>query len=445
MRNHKKILIPCTLILLFSLAYICFTILMPNSVQSMANTDTKIFIASDIHYLSNKLIDNKQQLRSIISNGDGKQVDYIDEIMNAFVREVKLEKPNYVIISGDITLNGEKQSHLDFSNKLKDIEASGTSVLVIPGNHDINNPIASKIVNGKAEKVEPITPKEFENIYSSFGYDEALSKDDNSLSYLYELTPSFWVLMLDSCNYTNNLNLSYPQSNGSISKKTLNWFEQCIDLAERNNSTIAVVSHHNILDHYDAFHDNFTIDNGDDVLELLNKSHVQLALTGHIHHQHIQTMESNNKSFYDIASSSFAVHPHKYGILNYSSIEGLDYSTKPLDIESFAKMQNYNDKNLLNFNNYSKSFLMETSYRYALRSLNKSNEFTKEENETIAKTVAKIRVSYLDSFSNLDFNELINSSEFQLLKSSKSTLMQYYVDLVLNERTKNNDKLHIYF
>lgn len=445
MRNHKKILIPFTLILLFSLAYICFTILMPNSVQSMANTDTKIFIASDIHYLSNKLIDNKQQLRSIISNGDGKQVDYIDEIMNAFVREVKLEKPNYVIISGDITLNGEKQSHLDFSNKLKDIEASGTSVLVIPGNHDINNPIASKIVNGKAEKVEPITPKEFENIYSSFGYDEALSKDDNSLSYLYELTPSFWVLMLDSCNYTNNLNLSYPQSNGSISKKTLNWFEQCIDLAERNNSTIAVVSHHNILDHYDAFHDNFTIDNGDDVLELLNKSHVQLALTGHIHHQHIQTMESNNKSFYDIASSSFAVHPHKYGILNYSSIEGLDYSTKPLDIESFAKMQNYNDKNLLNFNNYSKSFLMETSYRYALRSLNKSNEFTKEENETIAKTVAKIRVSYLDSFSNLDFNELINSSEFQLLKSSKSTLMQYYVDLVLNERTKNNDKLHIYF
>lgn len=445
MRNHKKILIPCTLILLFSLAYICFTILMPNSVQSMANTDTKIFIASDIHYLSNKLIDNKQQLRSIISNGDGKQVDYIDEIMNAFVREVKLEKPNYVIISGDITLNGEKQSHLDFSNKLKDIEASGTSVLVIPGNHDINNPIASKIVNCKAEKVEPITPKEFENIYSSFGYDEALSKDDNSLSYLYELTPSFWVLMLDSCNYTNNLNLSYPQSNGSISKKTLNWFEQCIDLAERNNSTIAVVSHHNILDHYDAFHDNFTIDNGDDVLELLNKSHVQLALTGHIHHQHIQTMESNNKSFYDIASSSFAVHPHKYGILNYSSIEGLDYSTKPLDIESFAKMQNYNDKNLLNFNNYSKSFLMETSYRYALRSLNKSNEFTKEENETIAKTVAKIRVSYLDSFSNLDFNELINSSEFQLLKSSKSTLMQYYVDLVLNERTKNNDKLHIYF
>lgn len=445
MRNHKKILIPFTLILLFSLAYICFTILMPNSVQSMANTDTKIFIASDIHYLSNKLIDNKQQLRSIISNGDGKQVDYIDEIMNAFVREVKLEKPNYVIISGDITLNGEKQSHLDFSNKLKDIEASGTSVLVIPGNHDINNPIASKIVNCKAEKVEPITPKEFENIYSSFGYDEALSKDDNSLSYLYELTPSFWVLMLDSCNYTNNLNLSYPQSNGSISKKTLNWFEQCIDLAERNNSTIAVVSHHNILDHYDAFHDNFTIDNGDDVLELLNKSHVQLALTGHIHHQHIQTMESNNKSFYDIASSSFAVHPHKYGILNYSSIEGLDYSTKSLDIESFSKIQNYNDKNLLNFNNYSKSFLMETSYRYALRSLNKSNEFTKEENETIAKTVAKIRVSYLDSFSNLDFNELINSSEFQLLKSSKSTLMQYYVDLVLNERTKNNDKLHIYF
>ena len=44
-----------------------------------------------------------------------------------------------LILSGDLTNNGEKESHIDIAEKLKEIEKNGTAVYVIPGNHEGEN------------------------------------------------------------------------------------------------------------------------------------------------------------------------------------------------------------------------------------------------------------------------------------------------------------------
>ncbi len=69
-----------------------------------------------------------------MEHGDGKVTNYIWEITDAFVEEVLNERPDAVILSGDLSYNGEKASHIELAEKLSKIEDAGIPVLVIPGN-----------------------------------------------------------------------------------------------------------------------------------------------------------------------------------------------------------------------------------------------------------------------------------------------------------------------
>ncbi len=91
----------------------------------------RILLASDIHYLSRGLTDFGDGFKYKVEHGDGKVVNYIWEITDAFIEAVKKEDPDLVILSGDLTLNGERDSHLDFAKKLKEIEDAGIPVIVI--------------------------------------------------------------------------------------------------------------------------------------------------------------------------------------------------------------------------------------------------------------------------------------------------------------------------
>ena len=85
-----------------------------------------------------------------------------------------------MIISGDLTLEGEKLSHEAFAQKLGKLEDHGIPVYVIPGNHDINNPKAASYKGAEVIPATRTTPEEFATIYRDFGYDEAISRDPAS-------------------------------------------------------------------------------------------------------------------------------------------------------------------------------------------------------------------------------------------------------------------------
>ena len=76
------------------------------------NIPVKIITATDIHYLSPSLTDYGSIFRETINSSDGKVIRYIDEIMSAFADEVISAAPDILILSGDLTFNGEKASHI---------------------------------------------------------------------------------------------------------------------------------------------------------------------------------------------------------------------------------------------------------------------------------------------------------------------------------------------
>ena len=80
-------------------------------------------------------------------------LEYGWEVMDAFLDDMKEEDPDLLILSGDLTLDGEKASHEELAELLEGLSEAGIEVAVIPGNHDINNPDARRYTADGAEKV----------------------------------------------------------------------------------------------------------------------------------------------------------------------------------------------------------------------------------------------------------------------------------------------------
>lgn len=254
---NKILLLSVVLLMVFFTACGSKTELVPAN-----NKGLTIYIASDIHYLDKGLYDSGEAFQKYTENANGRNFLYIDEVVDAFAYEIKNKKPDILIISGDLTNNGEKESHLKLAEKLKKLEdSSNTRVFVIPGNHDIDNPWARSFEDSKQVLADNISPEDFEKIYQDFGYKEAISKDGTTLSYIVAASDDLWLLMLDTNEYSLNREYGVPMTNGVILDETQNWIEKCSMLANENNARIVTVMHHNLLTHSENRYFGYTLDN----------------------------------------------------------------------------------------------------------------------------------------------------------------------------------------
>ena len=350
----------------------------------------QILIASDIHYLSRSLTDFGEGFTFHVEHGDGKLVNYIWEITDAFIEEVIEEKPDLLVLSGDLTLNGEKQSHLEFAQKLAEIEDAGIPVIVIPGNHDINNALAAQFAGAKALGTEPVTPEEFAEIYRDYGYDEAVSRDSASLSYIYQIDDYNRALMLDTCQYE-----PYNQVGGMVRDDTYDWIEEQIEDAWELGMNVIPIGHHNLLDESEVYVEDCTIEHSEQLIDQMDSWDVSLFLSGHLHVQHFMR-EDEDYGIYEIVTSSLATPPCQYGVLRYGDDGSFRYHTKALDMETWAEEQGSEDKNLLNFEEYSKAFLKNVFYNQAQDEFARMENFsglTKRQLEQMANVYAELNAA----------------------------------------------------
>ena len=175
---------------------------------------------------------------------DRKLLKDSEETLQVALQNVKLMKPAFVLVTGDLTKDGEKQCHEKFASSLADLKAAGISSYVVPGNHDVNNPDAARFLpSGEKQNVPTVTPEEFARIYADFGYGSPLYRDPASLSYIAEPTPGLWLLALDSAKYENNAKLKYPETSGAIRPTTHAWIEQHLKEAAEKGVALLVQGH----------------------------------------------------------------------------------------------------------------------------------------------------------------------------------------------------------
>lgn len=156
------------------------------SITGCAKPELTIVHVSDMHYFSPSLIENEDFMWKVAMESDGKDTVQAALIAQAFVDDMIKLKPDAVVVTGDLTLNGEEASHeelRDLLGKLKDI---GIEVYVMTGNHDVNM-TAYRYTNDGVEEVPSFGSQRFEDHWWDFGYGDALSQDRWSNSYIAKL------------------------------------------------------------------------------------------------------------------------------------------------------------------------------------------------------------------------------------------------------------------
>ena len=318
----------------------------------------EIVIASDIHYLAKELTDFGAAFQHMAENEDGKMPAYVWEITDAFLNQVIDRRPQVLILSGDLTLNGEKASQEALAQQLQRVKDAGVPVVVIPGNHDINNPKACSFKGDETIPAEPTSPEQFASIYQEFGYGEAISRDPASLSYTYELTDGTWLLMLDSCQYEDGALVG-----GMIRGGTYQWIDQVMEDAWNQERKVIAVSHHNLLDQSRIYEEDCTIEHSEELERKLDEWGIGLFLSGHLHVQHYKP--SKRYPIDEIVTSALAVSPCQYGVLQFFGPENYYYFTEITDVTDWADKKSNPDRNLQDFNLYADEFLQEIFYNKA--------------------------------------------------------------------------------
>lgn len=397
-----------------------------------------IMLATDIHYFSDSLTDGGPRFQEMVEYGDGKIVTYIDQITDAFLDEVVKQHPDALVLSGDLTLNGEKASHKDLAEKLHRMENHGIPVLVIPGNHDINNHQAARYKGEERLPAEYTTPAEFRQIYRAFGYDEAASEDPNSLSYLYELDENTWLLMIDSCQYS-----PVNKVGGAISEATYEWVEQQLEAAWDAGVEIIPVAHHNLLDESEIYVDECTIEHSEQFIDLLETWDVPLFLSGHLHVQHCKRSE-DNRGIWEMVTASLATPSCKYAILTYRDDRSFLYRTQSLDVEAWAKKNQCTEEDLLNFKQFQTPFLRRVFYNQAIASLNEVPELTDSEREQMAQLYSLLKFHYYQGTA-YQVQELVrNDPAYELWQEDGMATQQgEYFRYILEDGKRDYNRLEV--
>lgn len=342
--------------------------------------DTVIWIASDLHYFSSSLTDHGSLFTEMTEQADGKNTQYIEEIADAFLAEAEKAKPDALILSGDITFNGEKQSHIDLAEKLQKLQDMGIAVLVIPGNHDIANGYARNYFDSRSEWVDSVSSEEFADIYKNLGRKDAVSADPNSYSYLYDVNDQISVLFLDA---------NTEENPGLISEQTMAWAQEQLARCNAEGKTVFSVTHQNVMTQNMMIADGYVIKNQTSVKLMLMEHGVTLNMSGHIHAQHY----AYNARFYDIASGSLAIAPHQYGVLTIDADSNATYQTQRTDVSEWAQNHGLGDT-FADFAEESQDFFDANSRR-------KSEEY-----------VASLPLSDTEKQSMVDFAVQMNSDFF---------------------------------
>ena len=398
----------------------------------------KIVLATDLHYLAAELSDGGEKFHEQAQLSEGQMVPYVWEILDAFIEDVLDQDPDLLILSGDLSLNGEKVSHLELAKRLQEIENEGIPILVIPGNHDINNPQAKGFSGAESYSVEWTSPEDFREIYGEFGYDEAFSEEEDTLSYLYELDESTWVMMLDSCQYE-----TVCQVGGMIHDSTYDWMEPYLEQAWEEDIRILPVSHHNLLEQSkvsDLFVDDCTLEHDEKFIEMLEENLVPLYLSGHLHVQHFAQSEGG---ITEVVTSSLSVPPFQYAVIEMFDNGDANYYTQAVDVQGWALRHQVADRNLRNFEEYAAKFFESVSYDEAYRSLRETEATPKQKNE-MAKLFAKLNPSYYAGNSFRLKESLVRDPAWELW-SEYGFFSEYYDTMVniLDDEVDDYNKLYI--
>lgn len=279
-----------------------------NATTMQGNDNYKIMVISDPHLLAPSLCDDGKAARQL-DKSDMKMVIQSDYIMHSLIDEIIKAKPQLLLITGDLTFNGEKASHERLTEHLQRLEQAGIKTFVIPGNHDVMCPYSKQYVGDEPTAVPSVTSEEFAAIYSHFGYGSDSQRDPNSLSYTCEVVPGLVLLGIDSNIYATDRDAEAEyHTDGAVRPETIEWIKRQLAQAQHDGKRVIAMMHHHLVEHIDGeskLLPNYIVANHEEVAQVLREGGVKVVFTGHLH----ITDAATRDGITDVATGSASTYP----------------------------------------------------------------------------------------------------------------------------------------
>ena len=338
------------------LSLMAATIMMPLSATAQGTpTQTRIAVVSDIHVMAPSLLPEGAKVEGTEWTADyaneRKMLEQSAGLFDQFIDAMKSEAPDVLLITGDLTKDGEMASHQYVIDKLAELKTAlknkKSKIYVIPGNHDITTGTVYKYDDeGKRSALENdekmTTTAAFASSYQGYGYGIEKIDDNNnnfvqdpngSLSYVAEIADGLYLLAIDSHN------------NGIVSQNTLTWICDQAKVIRGAGKRVIAMMHHPLFPHIkgaNMFIDTYTVkyeptknnaNTYEDVRNALIDAGVNVILTGHFHTSDIayDWKDDADNGIYDINTGSLISYPCDYRILTLSADKStLDVNTNSL-------------------------------------------------------------------------------------------------------------------
>lgn len=315
--------------LLLALIMVCTLITPALAAQDTSSDgiDLKIAVMSDTHYLSPTMIKDTQDYTDAL-NSDRKfftESSYVNlELLDA-VRE---DKPDVLLVSGDLTKDGELEGHKEFSARLQQVQKDvpGMKVYVINGNHDVRNENAKNFntADGKAVPATRTEPEDFASAYDFVYSDESVvarytppeGKESGQLSYVAKPCKGLTLIVLDTCCYSaDNTSDSEDEheTRGEMSPELVAWATEQIKAAKAKGDRVIGMAHHGFVPHFSMEPDilkMYLVEDYDKIAAQLADAGLEMIFTGHMHANDIASMTTENgNTLYDIETGSNLTYP----------------------------------------------------------------------------------------------------------------------------------------
>lgn len=305
-----------------------FTLTVPAlAAEKPQDMNLKIAVMSDDHYLSPSMIRDTEDYKTAL-NSDRKMFAESDAILRTLLDAVRQDKPDVLLLSGDLTKDGEQECHKALAKQLKQLqkEVPGMKVYVINGNHDIRNSDALNFntPDGKAVPATRTHPKDFKQIYDFVYSDPTViatytppaGKEAGGLSYVARPADGFTLVVIDTGRYSSDntsTGKDEHETSGAISSDLEQWVIAQIQAAKARGDVVLGMQHHGLVAHFDVeptILPMYLVNNYDRLAQEYADAGMSVMFTGHMHAVDIaaKTTDAGN-TIYDIETGSGLTYP----------------------------------------------------------------------------------------------------------------------------------------
>ena len=399
---------------------------------------TSFWVISDTHLIADSLHDHGQPFSQMQKTSQGKDLYYQETALSAFVRMAQKKKPTAIIVTGDVTFNGERVSAEKFADIFKPLEE--TQLLVLPGNHDIYDGWAREFRGKKQYYAGQISPRMWRNIFKT-SYKNAVSVDDKSLAYSVQLNPNYLLILADSNDYGKEEATTAPATAGFLGREQRRWIKAQLQYASENNLQVIFCMHHNLYAHNPAVNKGYVVDDYRELRKLLAQYNVKLVFSGHIHAQNIMLPQDPCPAT-EVVTASFCSNDQGYGVVKVSPKE-VSYTCYHFKMKDYLTDKEKQNWTLTHFHDYLENIQLGTISAELMQKDLYQNHYDLDTVRKMGRLFGEMNYHFFTGKNHIESEELQKLKKSPIYQRLIADNPHYELYLQTLYDMSNHDNLHV--